>query len=313
MLNKAHLSFISLVKNTVGIVLFLVCSMAIYKKVIVTEQWHHLQNALLTHLYSIAIWQWLVLFLLMFLNFWTESMKWKTVVENTHPINCIHALKIIFVSQAFAFFTPNRIGEYAGRTLFLESNHKAIGIAQMAWTSYAQLLITICFGCAAVSIQMAYYPWLQHVWILGVQFILPFLVIIGIVLFFYQKKWKGRLGFLNSIQITNTIKIQLLIWSIARYAIFISQYFWVAYLLKMDIAYSTLLLSLAILFLLLSILPTISITELVIRGQLFIMILVPFYTHTLNIVSLSSIIWGVNFLFPSIIGTCLLLSFKIKK
>jgi hypothetical protein len=51
----------------------------------------------------------------------------------------------------------------------------------------------------------------------------------------------------------------------------------------------------------------------VVRGQLLILILTPFYSNKVNIVSLSSIIWGINFLIPSIIGTSLLLGYRIKR
>jgi hypothetical protein len=65
-------------------------------------------------------------------------------------------------------------------------------------------------------------------------------------------------------------------------------------------------------FLCLSILPTISATEWVVRGQVLIMILTPFYSNNITVVSLSSIIWGINFLIPAIIGTMLLLGYRVK-
>ena len=62
--------------------------------------------------------------MLMCLNFLMESIKWKVVVANTNPISFTKAIKSVLVGQAFAFFTPNRIGDFAGRVLFLKTEHK---------------------------------------------------------------------------------------------------------------------------------------------------------------------------------------------
>ncbi len=303
----------SIVKNSVGLLLFLICSIAIYNKVLANEDWNNLQQVFASQLSAIHIWEWLVLFFLMFANLLAESIKWKLVVATNNPIGILAALKSVFVGQAFAFFTPNRIGEYAGRTLFLSSGNKLMGLAQMAWTSYAQLLITICIGSVALFINISHYPWMHSISMIGVQLLSPLVALFALIFYLYQRTWKGWLRIFNVIQISNPIKFQLLGWSLLRYFIFIGQYFWVAYLFQMQVPFTTIFLSLSILFLLLSILPTISITELVVRGQLLIMILAPFYTHKITIVALSSIIWSVNFLIPSIIGTILLLGYRIKK
>jgi hypothetical protein len=81
----------------------------------------------------------------------------------------------------------------------------------------------------------------------------------------------------------------------------------------MEIPFWVLGSSIAVLFLFLSILPTISITELVVRGQLLLLILAPWYSNGLMIIVLSSLIWAVNFLLPAIIGACLLLGFRLKQ
>jgi succinate-acetate transporter protein len=134
------------------------------------------------------------------------------------------------------------------------------------------------------------------------------------IVLFHVRFWLKEYGMTleNCLQ-SNITKLQLLGWSLLKYSIFIGQYLWVAYLLQIQLPIVTIFLCLAILFLLLSILPTISITELVVRGQLFIMILAPFYSNKASVVSLSSIIWGVNFLIPAIMGTILLLGYRIKK
>ena len=217
------------------------------------------------------------------------------------------------VGQTFAFFTPNRIGEYAGRTLYLEEGKKLMGVSQLAWTSYAQLLITIIIGSIALALNIGYYNWINGSLLIVVNIVLPIIIILSVSLFFYKYEWKGRLHFLNILQIDTRSKLYLLILSFFRYFIFLLQYAWVAYMLQMQIDFISLALSVAILFLFLSILPTISITELVVRGQLLLLILAPFCHNKMMIISLSSLIWSVNFLLPSIIGAILLLGYRLNR
>ena len=304
---------LSILKSSAGLLLFFICAFAIYQKVFINKDWETVKQVLLTHLKTISIFGWFCLLLLMFVNLMVEAIKWKIVVSKNNSMGMLKSLKSVFVSQAFAFFTPNRIGEYAGRTMFLSSGNKLMGVSQMAWTSYAQLLVTITFGAVALFVNITYYPWMTNSWMIWIKIGSPILALLALYMYFGDQNWKGVLSVLNSIQIAHPIKVQLIGWSLLRYLIFIIQYYLVAYLLQMNLSFSTVFLSLSILFLLLSILPTISITELVVRGQLLILILTPFYSNKLIIVSLSSIIWGINFLLPSMIGTFLLLGYRIKK
>lgn len=277
------------------------------------DSWIQYTNIIRNLMYEVPLYQWVVLFLLMLANFIIESIKWKKVVASSKAISFWNAIKGVLVGQTFAFFTPNRIGEYAGRTLYLESGNKLMGISQLAWSSYAQLLVTLFIGSIALAFQMDAYSWMQGPLLNWVQFGVPLLGLCAIYLFFQQKEWVGKFKFLNIIQIKTRLKFNLLLLSFGRYFIFLLQYLWVACMLKMDIAIWPLMVSIAILFLFLSILPTISVTELVIRGQLLIMILAPLFHEKMAIISLSSIIWGINFLLPSIFGALLLLGFRLNR
>ena len=313
MFNNYKNSFISIGKKSIGFVLFVICSYAIYRTVLINENWAQLGNMLRAQLLSITFYQWVVLFLLMTLNFFMESIKWKVVVANTNPISFIKSIKSVMVGQAFAFFTPNRIGDYAGRVLFLNTENKLIGMAHLAWASYAQLIITLLLGTIALNINLPLYPWINEIWLNLIKFGSPFVGLLCMMLFFYKQQWKGKFRFLNIVQIATSIKARLLLLSFFRYLIFLLQYIWVAKILKMQIDTGTLMVSVSILFLCLSILPTINITEIVVRGQLLIIILAPFYANKHMVIYLSSFIWGVNFLIPAVIGAFLLLGYRLNR
>ncbi len=319
MLKGYFQSIISYAKKSIGLFLFLLCSYAIYKQVLSNDNSMQYQFILRQLIFQIPFYQWCVLFILMAFNFLIESFKWRMVassnniVSSNNSISFSKAVKGVLVGQTFAFFTPNRIGEYAGRTLYLEEGKKLIGVSQLAWASYAQLLITIIIGSIALVLNIGQYHWINDNLLMGVKILLPIILILSIGLFFYKFEWKGKLHFLNILQIPTRIKFYLLVLSFSRYLIFLLQYVWVAYMLQMQIDFISIALSVAILFLFLSILPTISITELAVRGQLLLLILEPYIQNKIMIISLSSIIWSVNFLLPSIIGAILLLGYRLNR
>ena len=297
--------FLTFFNNVIGIGLFFICGYAIYQKVLTNQNLTTYGEQIKVQVLSITYFQWFVLVGLMGLNYLMEALKWKLVVKQKVPISTMAAIKSIFVGQTFAFFTPNRVGEYVGRTLLLEEGSKLMGMAQMAWASYAQLLITIVVGSVAILWGIPFLPWLQWV--------APCIAVIFTFLYFHEKEFNGWLRFLNILQIKTDIKIKLLGRSALRYIIFLTQYAWVAHILVIDIPLDILIISISILFLCLSVVPSISITELVVRGQLLVLLLAPWYQNSLMIICLTSFIWFVNLLLPAIIGAFLLLGFRIKQ
>lgn len=305
MFPKAIQLIINYSRKWLGFLLFIICGIAIYKEAIANKNWAQYGAEIEHKLLQTAFIYWVILLLLMGFNFVTEAVKWKLLVEKNNPISFLKSLRSVFVGQAFAFFTPNRIGEYVGRTMFLETGNKAKGVAQMAWTSYAQLLVTIIVGTVALFWNSPFFPWLKWA--------SPLIAILAVIVFFYDRQWAGWMTFLNKLQIPTQSKITLLLLSFLRYGVFTFQYAWAAKMLGMDIPFWVLGSSIAVLFLFLSILPTISISELVVRGQLLLLILAPWYPNEGMIIVLSSLIWVVNFLIPAIIGACLLLGFRLKQ
>jgi hypothetical protein len=248
---------------------------------------------------------WLIMGFLMVFNYTIEAIKWKSVIASTNTFNTWQALRAVLVGQAFSFFTPARSGDYVGRTLFLAPGTKLKGITQMAWASYAQIIMTICFGCFALFWNLPFLPWLKWVAPLG--------AILGLFLFFYNQPLKGWLSKMNLLQIDNALKWKLLALALARYCIYLTQYNWAAQMLAIPVDWIDLSIAVMALLFFLSMIPAISLTDLVIRGQLFLLLMVPFYQNEIMLIALTTLIWIVNFLIPSILGAILLIGFRIKR
>jgi len=248
---------------------------------------------------------WLLMGCLLILNYTIEAIKWKSVIASSNTFNTMQALRAVLVGQAFSFFTPARSGDYVGRTLFLASGTKLKGITQMAWASYAQIIMTICFGCFALFWNLPFLPWLKWV--------APFGACLALFLFFYNQPLKGWLSKINLLQIDATLKWKLLGLALARYSIYLLQYNWAAEMLSIPVGWMDLSIAVMALLFFLSMIPAISLTDLVIRGQLFLLLMAPFYQNDIMLIALTTLIWIVNFLIPSIIGAVLLLGFRLKR
>lgn len=292
-------------KRWAGVLLFVVCAVAIYFQLVGNPNWAKNGQTFRAIFTAIPLFQWLILALLMCINLWIESVKWKLLVDTQESISYSKAIRSVFVGQAFAFFTPNRIGEYAGRTLLLHPGNRLKGVAHMAWASYAQLLITILVGSIA-------FFW-NHPLFLWMRWFAPFIALLSFFVFFSNKEWKGMGRFLNKLQIPIQVKWQLLGFSLVRYLVFAFQYIWAAKMLGIPISALALVSCIAIMFLFLAILPTVSLTELVVRGQLLLLLLAPWYSNAIMVLSLSTLIWLVNFLLPAIIGSLFLLGYRLNQ
>jgi hypothetical protein len=91
------------------------------------------------------------LFLLMFLNWFIEALKWKFLVQKIEVISTWKAVESVFCGLTWAVFTPNRIGEYGGRVFFLSPKKRIKGAVAMTVGSFGQLVLVNVFGSLALS------------------------------------------------------------------------------------------------------------------------------------------------------------------
>jgi hypothetical protein len=291
--------------KSIGLILFVVCLVAIYNKVAHNENLNQYSADIKIQFEKVTFFEWAVLLLLFLGNYLMEAIKWQNLLASWSPISIFKSYKSVLIGQAFAFFTPARSGDYVGRILLLPPGSKIKGVAQLAWSSYAQLIITISIGSIALFFNLPFFPW--------IKWFMPLGLIAALFVYFHPGQFKGWLNKINKLQIENKLKLNLLGLSFLKYMIFVIQYTWAVKMLNIPIAPIDLWIALGVLFLLLSIIPSISLTDLVIRGQIIVVLLEPYYNNSLMLICLSTIIWAVNFLLPAIIGAFLLINFRIKQ
>ena len=86
----------------------------------------------------------------MFLNWFLESLKWRFLISKIEKISIKRSLRAIFSGITVSAFTPNRVGEYAGRVFCLEKADRVQAVLITVIGSMAQLVVTIVFGLIGI-------------------------------------------------------------------------------------------------------------------------------------------------------------------
>jgi hypothetical protein len=98
--------------------------------------------------YSIII----LIFALMFVNWSLEAIKWKYLIRKTEQISLLKSLAAVWSGVTVGTITPNRIGEFAGRIMFLKPENRKLATTQTLYGDLAQFITTIIFGIIGISL-----------------------------------------------------------------------------------------------------------------------------------------------------------------
>src|SRR5688572_10979456 len=94
----------------------------------------------------------ILVFVLMFVNWSLEALKWKISVQRVQPVSFLRSLKAVFSGVSFSVTTPNRTGEYLGRVLYMDEGNRLKVISLTVLGSLSQLIITVFFGLLGLLI-----------------------------------------------------------------------------------------------------------------------------------------------------------------
>lgn len=72
-----------------------------------------------------------VVLLLMLVNWLLEAFKWRYITRHLSKMSVIDSVEAVLCGLTWAIFTPNRLGEYAGRVLFLPT--ASVYMACLPW------------------------------------------------------------------------------------------------------------------------------------------------------------------------------------
>ncbi len=251
---------------------------------------------------------------LMVLNVFLEVVKWKYVVNKIQSLNFKNAFASVLSGMSIGIFTPNNIGEYGGRILYLKEEHRVQGVILNFLSSISQMVITLFAGFLAFCFYLPVY--VNHDPI--VLYIVVYLVLLLIVLILYLFVNMSRLSlYLSSFRImkkydkvTNTFSyfhtrhlLTILFYSGLRYFVFSTQYVLLLQFFVPEIPISASYMMISLIFFVQSILPGFAITELGVRGTVALFFMGHITGNTIGVLGAAFSIWAINVILPSICGT----------
>ncbi|MEO6905047.1 MAG: lysylphosphatidylglycerol synthase domain-containing protein [Ginsengibacter sp.] len=273
---------------------------------------------------------WIVVILALF-NWGLEAKKWQLLLKPLQRMNFYRAYKSVLSGLAFSLNTPNRMGEYGGRILYVKEGSRLKAISLSIAGSISQLIVTLVLGCAGL-VYLLYFQTthsgplmgLSVFWIKILLFISAMVTAI-LVLFFFRLSWlikliekipsaKKFVQYINVLEeFTAKLLLSLLWLSFFRYLVFVLQYILLLQVLHVEIFWVNSFWIISILFLVLAIVPSFAIADLGIRGKFSIELLSVYSINTLGILGTTFGIWFINLFIPALVGSILILGIKFFK
>ncbi len=270
---------------------------------------------------------WLLFFLVDFMmgiNWYLEAYKWKVLVDKFEKISLFRSLRATLSGITVSFFTPNRIGEFAGRVLHISPQTRVMAILATFIGSASQLLVTCLFGMFGLALFLPAFLNLNQVY--SIIFLVAAMIISAILLnmffhFGFLTKMLHHLKMLRRFdrylavfeQYSKQELVSIFLLSVVRYLIFTFQFIIIVRMMGVGLPVFQLFGLISVVYLLLSFLPSIFLTELPVRGSVALYVIGQYSQEHLGILCASFTLWLINLVIPALIGAISILYIRFSK
>lgn len=317
-----------IINYLLGPLLFVLLAWSLYRQIShqpdLEVRWQHIKLSWQSYLF------WIV-FVLMFVNWGLEAKKWQLLIAPLEKFPLVKAFKAVLAGCSITMLTPNRIGEYGGRVMYLDESHRLKAISLTILGSVSQLSITLLMGTIGLAIlkfttlvnreAFSSISWLLSdtlfVVSIGMGLIcwLLFFKVHFVITFISKTKYLQKLA--RHIVVVDILSrkqmLRILFLSFFRYMVFILQYILLLKVMEVDIAYSVSFLLLTVFYLVMAVAPTIGFTELPVRATASVLLFGLFSNNIIGIQAAAFGIWLINLVLPAILGSLLIFGIKIMK
>jgi Lysylphosphatidylglycerol synthase TM region len=307
-----------------GPVLFIWLAWSIYREIKhqpdLGNAWKHIRESFSGPL----LWNLVAVIALMFVNWSIEAIKWKVSVKEIQQVSFIKAFKAVLSGVSFSVSTPNRVGEYLGRVMYMDEGNRLRTISITIVGGISQLIVTLLMGCVGLVVLRSAIEeghLISPIWMKVILY--GVLTVLAVLTLFYFKlswliKWVDRLPGSNRFaylvraleDFNATLLLKLLSLSLFRFIVFIIQYYLLFRLFSVEITWWQSFWSVSVSFLVLAAIPSFAILELVQRGYVTKTIVGLYSTNIAGIGLATAGIWLINLIIPAIIGSLLILGIK---
>ncbi|WP_394758010.1 hypothetical protein [Flavobacterium sp.] len=260
---------------------------------------------------KITIWSILLVLFLSFLNRFLEILKWQNLVLFIKPISISEATKQVLGALTAGLFTPNGIGEYAGKALFFEKIKTKKIIFLNLICNGIQMILTIVFGVFGLLYFNSHFNVITSRTV-AILFGIC-LLLFGIVFFSKKINIKGY-SVEKLIHKTNEIPKRIhqknILLAIGRYLVFSHQYYFLFLIFGVDLPYLILMATISSVYFLASSLPTFQFLDFAVKGSVAVFFFGLLGVNEWIVVFISTLMWFLNVVIPVTIGSYFVLNFK---
>lgn len=266
----------------------------------------------------------------MLANWGIEAWKWRIQLAPLEKISFIKAFKSVMAGCSITMLTPNRVGEFGGRILYVDEQHRLRAITLTILGSISQFLVTLLVGTAALLV-LKYFLHATALFQIMPQYVSNGLLIIAVVatvatlMFYLRIGWLihllERVKLFNKaikyVQLLESFSIKQLLTILAlsflRYGVFILQYMLLLKVMGVEVGYGISFLLLSVFYLVMAIAPTVGLAELPVRASASVELFKLFSDNIVGIQAAALGIWIINLVLPAVIGSILIFGIKITK
>lgn len=248
----------------------------------------------------------LLLVTLTAINWLLEIKKWQLLAAKVGRLSFFEATKQALASQTTTLITPMRAGEYGVKALFVTPEKRKAILSLNLFGNLMQLAVTIILGIIG-SLYLVERLWLQWFWwhLLGIA-----MLSLLVVVFYILHKIEKRAFFKTLVNIRPVFKWGIFLLAFARYLVFAHQFYILTLLFGMTLPYPITMAIITTTYLLSSMIPVLSFFDIVLKGGVALFLFGFFAVEALPILCITTLMWILNIVLPSVVGGGFLLTSK---
>ncbi len=225
-------------------------------------------------------------FLLMFVNWGIEAVKWMVALRGMVTLGFISSLRSVWAGVVAGLLTPNRVGEPLGRVAEVPEGIRGRAALLAAWCSVNQLAATLAFGIIGFAI-IRTYPCLIPSVVVSPWVSLSVLALLLVAILFFVLRIQAISGYLSRVfarlgvtsneglmvSVPASIRVWVWVLSATRYGVFAVQLFLLLRLVGVQGGTDTIFGAIFLTYLLATITPSFAISDPGVRASFGVVII----------------------------------------
>jgi uncharacterized membrane protein YbhN (UPF0104 family) len=293
----------------------------------------------------------IICFALVFINWGLEAYKWQKSIAKIEKFSFFSSLKAVLSGITTSIFTPNRIGEFGGRMIYLDEKDWIKAALISILCGIAQLLVTIVLGTLGFLFFFPTYFEINTYLYLLTAFIFSTLIVLLLFMFLnisvledivekfnvylaekIKLKWFEKINkYIIVFSYYNLSELSgLLMISLIRYLVFSIQFWIMLKVFGVELDFLPGIVLISVVFFCMTIIPTFALTEVSVRTTVAVVVIGSYYLQQnfpeLSIDDIDSVnpefspaviaaslsLWLINLAFPALAGSFFIFRSRFK-